>query len=71
VDKANAYQTGFFASQKDTYQKRIDQYDERIEQLQLRGDNYNDRLTRQFSALETMWSNRTAQTSNMLAALGS
>jgi flagellar capping protein FliD len=70
VDKANAYNTGFFATTKDTYQKRIDQYDERIEQLQLRVDNYNDRLTRQFSAMETAMSNLTAQTSNMLAALG-
>jgi flagellar hook-associated protein 2 len=71
VDKANAYQTGLFATAKDTYQKRIDQYDERIEQLQMRVDNYNDRLTRQFSAMETAMSNLTAQTSNMLAALGS
>ena len=71
VDKAQDYVDGFFKTTKDTYQKRIDSFDDRIETLQNRVDSYEARLIKQFTAMEQAMSQIQSQTSSFLSQLSS
>lgn len=70
VEKAKNTVDGFFKQTEETYQDRIDSIEKRIEELQIRVNNYNDRISKQFAALERSMGNLQSQTANMMAALG-
>jgi len=62
---------GYIKQSKDKYEERIKDIEKRVDQLQLRVDNYENRLIKQFAALEKSMGSLQAQSSNMLAAIGS
>jgi len=62
---------GFIQQSKDKYQERIKDIEERVDRLQFRVNNFENRLIKQFAALEKSMGHLQSQSSNMLAAISS
>ncbi len=60
---------GQFRQSEEMYTKRIEELEKRAYQLQIRVDNYNMRLIKQYSALEKSMGNLQSQSANMMSAL--
>ena len=71
IDDANDFVDGSFKVTKETYQKRISDYDKRIIKLEDQVDAYRSRLINQFTALEQTMQRLQSQNSAFLAQLGS
>ncbi len=71
VDSAKDPISGFFIKTDQTYQNRIDSYDERIGKLQDQVESYHSRLTRQFASLEQSMQRLQSQSSAFQSQIGS